>query len=158
MKKIYHIFLLTVMLTAGFFPISAQGRSERRGGMHKEICEFRMKFIAQEMDLPAEKQKQFFDLYQQMSDEKRAVFDETIKLERKVRNDAAATDADYQALQNAMTTAKERDAAIEKKYDEKFAAFLSQKQIYLMKKAEMKFHEKMRAMRKGRKAGKVQKK
>lgn len=82
-----------------------------------------------------------------MSDERMQVFEQTRRLERKVKKDPQATDEDYAAVSRAITEAKEKDAAIEKKYDAKFSTFMSSKQLFKMKAAEEKFRQKMNEMR-----------
>ena len=46
-----------------------------------------------------------------------------------------------------MLNAKEKDAELSKKYDDKFSKFLSPKQLYKMKEAEESFRRKMQEMR-----------
>lgn len=116
--------------------------------MNKEVREFKLKFLAQEMELKEDQQKTFFDLYNQMMEEKFKIFSEVRKLESQVDSKKDATEADYQAVSNAITKAKSRDAEIEQRYDKKFSTFLTQKQLFKMKAAEEKFRNKMRQMRK----------
>ena len=99
------------------------------------------------MDLKEDQQKKFFDLYNQMCDEKIKVFRETRQLENRLAKTSDASESEYEAVTKAITAAKEKDAEIEKRYDEKFAQFLTPKQIFKMKEAEGKFRDKMREMR-----------
>lgn len=103
-----------------------------------------MKFLAQEMDLSADQQQKFFQLYTQMDGEIRKVFKSVREIERRVEQDKNSTEADYAALNSARTDAKSRLAEIEKTYDSKFSAFLSKKQIVKMKEAEATFRQKMK--------------
>ena len=82
-----------------------------------------------------------------MTAERVKVFKETKALEKKLSESADASEAEYEAVSSAITEAKEKDAEIEKRYDEKFAQFLTPKQIFKMKEAEGKFRDKMREMR-----------
>lgn len=144
------ILLLVAFVFALAVPSFAQHKvhdKQKHEQMMKEINDFRLKFLAQEMDLKGDQQKQFFDLYNNMMEERKAVFSEMRALEEKVRNDKNASDEDYMALNEAMTSSKEKMALIEKKYDAKFATFLSPKQILKMKEAEEKFRQKMHEMR-----------
>ena len=54
--------------------VCAGQRKKSRAEMKKEFKEFKVKSIAQEVDLQDDQQKQFFELYEQMSDEKDASF------------------------------------------------------------------------------------
>lgn len=151
MKKYLILFLLAFFAMS---PIVAQRKDGDRKSKHemmKELHEFKLKFLAQEMDLKEDQQTRFFEIYNQMSEERHKLFRETRQLEKKVKENKNASDADYQAVSAAITAAKEKDAALEKKYDEKFSTFLSQKQIFKMKAAEEKFREKMREMRQRKK-------
>lgn len=139
-------FLLLMMLVA-LVPAYAQNRGKDRRAMRKEIHEFKLKFLAQEMDLREDQQKRFFELYNQMSEEKGKLFERTRALEKKLCDSSKASDAEYKAVSDAITATKEKDAEIEKKYDEKFSHFLSQKQIFKMKEAEGRFRDKMHEMR-----------
>lgn len=138
---------LLILLLAVLAPAVAQkhqGRSKHE--MRKEMKDFHMKFLAQEIDLKEDQQKPFFDTYSQMMEERRKIFDETRNLEKRLR-DGKATEEEYETVTAALTNAKERDAAIEKKYDEKFSKILTPKQLYKLKEAEEKWRAKMQEMR-----------
>lgn len=138
------------MFVAALAPATAQTKlkASDRHAMRREMHEFKLKYLAQEMDLRDNQKKEFVEVYNQMSSERRAVMKETRELEKKLADAKDASDADYEAVTKALTTAKEKDAAIEKKYDEKFATFLTAKQIFRMKAAEEQFRAKMHEMKK----------
>lgn len=144
MKKL-SLFLLLILTLC--IPAAAQHKGKDREVMRKEIHEFKLKFLAQEMDLKEDQQKKFFDLYNQMTEEKVKLFKETKALERKLSDAANVSDAEYEKVSKSITAAKEKDAEIDKRYDEKFAQFLTPRQIYKMKEAEVKFRDKMNEMR-----------
>ena len=140
------IILLGLILS---LPVHAQKNKhkERHAEMRKEFREFKIKFIAQEISLQPEQTKEFTELYSQMEDEKFKVFSSAHKLECSVKANKNATDADYTKLSEAMLNAKEKDAELSKKYDDKFSKVLSPKQLYKMKEAEESFRRKMQEMR-----------
>lgn len=140
-------FLIILLCFVAAVPSFAQKNKTDKETMRKELMEFKLKFLAQEMDLKEDQQQKFFDLYKQMSEERVKVFKETKALENKLKSNPDASDAEYEAVSKAITAAKEKDAAIEKKYDDKFAQFLTSKQIFKMKGAEEKFRQKMHEMR-----------
>lgn len=144
MKK---IILLLTLLTAVLVPAFAQNRGKDRESMRREVQEYKLKFLAQEMDLKEDQQKRFFDLYKQMTAEKVRVFKETKALEKRLNNSEDASDAEYETVSRAITEAKEKDAEIDRKYDKLFSQFLTSKQIFKMKAAEEKFRDKMHEMR-----------
>ena len=145
---IKRILLILILTICGITTVSAQGHDRKdREKMMRELQEFKMKFMAQEMDLKEDQQGRFFELYNEMCEKRRACMHEAMKMERKVKKNKEATEADYQAAAEAMKKAKAEDLAIEKSFDEKFSQFLTPKQIYKMKDAEQEFRKKMSEMR-----------
>lgn len=135
------ILLLAVLL-------STPAYADRHGdGWRKEMRDFKLRFLAQEMDLRQDQQKQFITTYNQMTEETQAVMQQTRNVMQRVEKMSNPTDADYEAACDALLKAHEQDLSIEKKYEERFKTFLSPKQIYLMKEAERKFRDRLREMR-----------
>lgn len=152
MKKLLILLMVALVAIPGAL---AQKKVPHKEKM-KELQEFKMKFLAQEIDLADDQKQKFFDTYSAMNEERKRVFEEAKAVEKRVKADKNATDADYVALNDAWTSAKAQDAAIEKKYDEKFSTFLSPKQIVKMKQAEDSFRKKMRDMHHKRSKNKKQ--
>lgn len=121
-------------------------KGKSRTEMRKEFEEFKIKFIANEIDLKEDQKERFVEVYTQMNNERIKVFEQTRALERKIKKNPNATDADYAAVSKAITEAREKDADIEKKYDAVFATFLTNKQIFKIKAAEDQFRRKMHEM------------
>lgn len=145
MKKVI-LLLLSVVL--GLLPSMAQSKDSRqRHPSFKQIVEFKLKFLAQEMELKADQKDQFVELYTEMMNEKKKLFSEIRTLEKKLDENNSASDDDYARVSDAISNAKVRDAEIEKRYDDKFSTFLSSRQIFKMKSAEDKFRDKMNQMR-----------
>lgn len=138
---------LILLLLAVMVPAFAQHKGKDHDSMRKEILEFKMKFIAQEIELKDEQQKQFFDVYTQMSEEKEKIHRDSRALERKLKDSENASDEEYKKVSSALNEAKEKELEIDRKYEEKFGEFLSQKQIFKMKEAERKFRDKMQQIR-----------
>ncbi|MBO4965618.1 MAG: hypothetical protein J6C81_05065 [Muribaculaceae bacterium] len=145
MKKILAILIAIVCFSLS--AIAAEGEKGNRAEMRKELHEFKMKYLAQEMQLREDQQKRFFELYTAMCDEKHKVFSEARNSEKRLRQAKNATDADYAKASKVMSDAKIKEGEIERRYQEKFAQFLSQKQIFKMKEAEEKFRREMQKMR-----------
>lgn len=146
MKK---YLLILLMIFGCCVSVFAQNQTQQpKKDMEKELLEFKLKFLAQEINLQEKQQQKFFDLYSRMWEEKHSLFKEAVALQKKVKENKNATDSDYEAANAAMVKAHEKDAAIEKKYDEQFATFLSSKQIFQMKNAEDKFRQKLHEMHK----------
>lgn len=149
MKTIYTILL---MMLVAIVPAYAQKQDKKsREEMRREIQEFKIRYLAQEMELTDEQKSKFEPLYNRMSTERWQLFQNARRLERKVKKDKNATEADYQAAAKAMTEAKEKDADLMKNYDAQFSKFLSSKQMFKMKESEQEFDKRMRKMRHDRK-------
>ena len=142
-----HLLLILALLVGGL-SASAQKHEGKKGeNMMKELQEFKIKFVAQEIDIQDSQKAKFVELYNEMTTKRMDAMRDAWKMERDLKKNKEATEADYQAVTDAMTKAKAEDASIEKNYDEKFATFLSQKQIFKMKEAENEFRKKMAEMR-----------
>ena len=135
---------------AGQVPQREKGGKMKGRSSHskwKDMLEYKIKFLAQEMELKEDQTKQFAEVYAAMSKEKRQVFREVRKAERELKHKKNPTEADYEAVSRLQTAAKEKDADIDRAYDAKFATFLSQRQIFKMKEAEDKFRARMNEMK-----------
>lgn len=155
------LLLVVILFLSAIVPMAAQkkdGAKRPSPEMRKEMREFKIKFIAQEIDLKEDQKKPFAELYNEMSEERWQIFHEIKNIERKLKNDKNASEADYEAAAKAITEAKERDAAIEKKYDAKFSTFLTSRQIFKMKGAEETYRQKMHEMHRKKKADRDAKK
>ena len=137
MKKLYFILLL-IFLTG--VPLTAHGHltPEQR----KEYREYKMKFLAQEMGIKDEVRNKFFEVYNQLSDERQSVRREIHEINKKIKENKA-TEEDYSTLNRL----RDQDAEIDKKFDARFATFLSVKEIFKMKEAENTFRKKLHEMK-----------
>lgn len=149
MKK---IFLFIILLTASFHFLFAQDEDwTKRERMFREVQEYKMKYLAQEMELTELQKKKFFELYEDMTRSKQECYQGAIEMDRNLKKDKNASEEDYQKVTEAFNQANAEVAEIDKQYNEKFAEFLTQKQIYKMKEAEMEFKRKLGEMRQKRK-------
>lgn len=145
MKKIL-IFALLLISAVGIAS-AHDGDKKNHREMMKEITEFKIKFLAQEMELKGEQKEKFVDLYREMAAKRHEVMGNAFRAERKVKKMANASDADYKAAAETMAAAKAKDAELEKEYDAKFETFLTPKQMFRMKTAENDFRIKLEQMR-----------
>ncbi len=152
MGKLTRIFPLLILMLLCAIGVNAQQTEKKsRGEMRKEMAEFKMKFLAQEMELQDNQIEQFTEVYTKMNQEKRQAFASAMRLERKLRSDKDAAEADYAAAAKAMDEAKIKDHEIDRRYDDKFSKFLTAKQRFKMREAEEKFRRKMEQMHRERK-------
>ena len=140
MRKFYIILLFVI---SAVIPMAAKGKGHLTPEQRKEFREYKMKFLAQEMDIKDETKSKFFELYNQLSDERHKIRHEIRDIDGKIKENTA-TEADYSRLNRL----KDQEAELEKKYDAKFETFLTGKEIFKMKEAENKFREKLQEMKK----------
>lgn len=131
-----------------------RGGKKSKEEMLREIQEFKLKYLAQEMGLSEAQKKEFNEIYTQMSMEKGKIFHECHQIEKEMRDNPNLSDEDYAKASEKLEAAREKEALIDRVYDGKFATFLSAKQIYKMKQAEKAFLEKLREMRHRKTSGK----
>lgn len=123
----------------------------------KEFLEFKLNFLADELEIKDDQRKQFDEVYSQMEAERRVYFKKIKEAEKRISDNKKASEADYEKANREINDAKEEMARIERKYDDKFATFLSKKQMYRLREAENKFTEKVRNCRDKKKGEKKEK-
>jgi len=143
MKK-HFLFIITLLLLST--PSFADKKD--RAKMMEEIQKFKIDFLAQEMDLSEKTKAEFAVIYKEYDNELRKTGSEAFKFERELKKKKDATDADYKKLADLQKKSREDFEAVNQKYEPKFESILNAKQIYQMHKAEEKFFEKMKEMRK----------
>lgn len=105
------------------------------------MMEFKLKFISDEIELKDNQKKEFYELYNQMETERRAIFKRIKAAEKKIKDNKNASEADYEKASEEISAARAEMNQVEAKYELKFSSFLSKKQIFKMKEAERKFME-----------------
>lgn len=143
----FYIFAIIMLAAVGALSAQPRANDKDKGRMIKEVQEFKMKYLAQEMDLKEDQQEEFFKLYEEMAKEKRDVYKNAEQMEKKLKDSPDATEEDYQSVTEAINKANAENAEIEKRYEEKFSQFLTSKQIYKMKEAEKSFRNRIQEMR-----------
>ena len=149
MRKLSLIIVL--LFTAFSLAFAHDDDHVKKEKMMKDVQEFKMKYLAQEMELSEVQKKKFFEVYEEMGESKKECYQEAVVMDRRLKRNPNATEEDYQQVRNAFNQANANWAEIEKEYDEKFSEFLSQKQIYKMKEAENSFRAKFEEMKHNRK-------
>lgn len=143
--------ILIVLLAICFAIPSFAQKKAHSGKDHdtkrQEMLELKLDFLASEIDLKEDQKKQFVELYSQMEMERRAVFKKIKASEKSIKENKDASEADYDKANKEITAAKAEMAQIEKQYDEKFATFLTKKQMFKLKEAENAFTQRMKDCR-----------
>lgn len=148
------LILLLLLFSMSTFNADAQKNASRgnSGEMKKELREFKIKYLIQEMKLPADKQKEFAQIYAQMEEEREKSFQTMMQKRRELKKIAKPTDADYIIVVDAMADAKGKEAETERVYNTRLKNILTGEQLYKLKTAEHNYMKKVMEM-KGKKEG-----
>lgn len=145
MKKL--IVLLIVMCSFAPLLWAMDGCNQ-----HLSPDEFRAKqkaYITEKAGLTKEEAAKFFPVYFELQDRKKQLNDEAWSLLRKGK-DEKTTEAQYNEIMEGVYDARIATNRLEKTYFEKFKKILSNKKIYLVQRAEMRFNrELLKGMHKG---------
>lgn len=107
--------------------------------------EFRAKqkaYITEKSGLTKEEAAKFFPLYFELQDRKKQLNDEAWSLIRKGKNENTS-EAQYGEIMEGVYDARIASDRLDKTYFDKFKKILSCKKIYLVQRAEMRFHREL---------------
>ncbi|MDE6066054.1 MAG: Spy/CpxP family protein refolding chaperone [Duncaniella sp.] len=136
-KKIIFTLIALMLLPVA---VSAQKPSDRdRKAWMKEMQQYKNEFMTRKLGLTDEQKAKFLPVYKRMECEVRAVNDQTMKMERDLRDKKDVTDLEYEKLAEAQFELKAREAQIELKYFKEFKTILTPAQLVKLKKAERDF-------------------
>ena len=148
MKKL----IILLIIVCGFTPAL---RAVGSPNQHLSPKEFRAKqqaFITEKAGLTQEEAAKFFPVYFELQDRKKQLNDEAWKLLRSGK-DEKTTDTQYGEILEGVYDARIASDRLDKTYFEKFKKILSCKKIYLVQRAEMRFHREL-LKKQGQKTGK----
>lgn len=112
---------------------------------HLSPEQFRAKqkaFIIENAGLSQDEALKFFPVYFELQDRKKQLNDESWELIRKGK-DERTTDAQYEEIIERVMDNRIAADRLDKSYLDKFKNILSYKKIYLVQKAEMRFHREL---------------
>lgn len=148
MKKLILLVLLSVLLPTVW---AADGCNQHR--LTREEFQAKQKtYIIEKAGLTSDEAARFFPVYFELQDRKKILQDEAWHLMRE-GNEKGVTEAKYEEILEAVFDARLSIDGLDKTYFDKFKKILSCRKIFLVQKAEMRFHrELLREMRgKGKK-------
>lgn len=159
--KIISAILLSVLCALSAFNSVAQRQGkpltdEDRQRIRSEIRSYKHEFLARELEMSREQQREFFPVYDEMDEAVDRINFETRELERKVSQKADASEVEIEAAARAVFSQKSAEGEVEKQYFDRFRQILSGKQLLRLRKAERKFTQ--RLMRHHRRAAGAEKK
>ena len=135
--------IILLFIICGFTPLlwAMDGCNQQR--LSPE--EFRAKqkaFIIEKAGLNKEEAAKFFPVYFELQDKKKALNDKAWGLLRKGKDDKT-TEAQYAEILKGVYDARSASDKLERDYYEKFKKILSNKKIYMVQKAELRFHREL---------------
>ncbi len=138
MKK----WIILVLLMVGLVPLTW---AEDGTNQHLSKDEFRAKqktFITEKAGLTKEEAAKFFPLYFELQDKKKELNDEGWELIKKGRKDELS-EAEYAEILEGVFDSRIASDKLEKAYLDKYKKILTYKKIYLVQRAEMRFHREL---------------
>ena len=138
MKKL----IALVVLLCGFMPVlwAADGCDQ-----HLSREDFRNKqkaFIIEQAGLTKEEAAKFFPVYFELQEKKKKLNDESWSLMRQGKDDKT-TEAQYEEIVAKVCDNRIAADRLDKSYLDRFKKILSNKKIFLVQRAEMRFHREM---------------
>lgn len=138
MKKL----IVLIVMICGIMPLlwASHGTNQ-----HLSREEFRAKqkaFITEKAELTKEEVAKFFPVYFDLQNRKKELNDEAWQLIRKGKEENL-TEEQYGDIMEGIYDARIAADRLDKTYLDKFKKILSYKKIYLVQKAEMRFHREL---------------
>lgn len=136
------IALIILPLASAFAQENADSVSNdgNRRKWLNDVKDYKYQMLEREAQMTPEQAEMFFSLYQEMENKVFMVNLEARQREMQVSdNFDDATDEDFKQAAQALSDVKVLEAEIEKEYYPQFAKILSNKQLFLLKRAETHF-------------------
>ena len=141
--KASHLIIALAAIAMALPTAAPQKRASSRPSQTewmKGVREYKYDMLIQEVELTKDQQTQFLPLYQEMEEEIMKANKEVRDLEAKITNSKGeVSDLEYGLAAEAMANASAVAAKIEADYFKQFAQILSKRQLFLLKRAEMRF-------------------
>ena len=138
MKKLF--FILTVLFCSIPMLWAVDGTDQ-----HLSPDEFRTKqqeFLTEKAELTKEEAAKFFPIYFELQDKKKRLSDDSWNLLRQGKNENV-TEEQYKNIVEKVCDNRIASDRLDRVYLERFKKILSFKKIYLIQRAEMRFHREM---------------
>lgn len=140
-------FLIATLLLLGLMAADMNAQSalseNDRSRWLSEIREYKHEFLAKDLELTREQQRDFFPLYDSMEDEVERINSETRALESKVSESKEASDLEIENASRTIFEQKRAEGQVEMTYFDKFKEILSPRQLLRLKNAERRFTQQL---------------
>ena len=138
MKKLIILLIIVCSFTPALRAVGSPNQ-------HLSPKEFRAKqqaFITEKAGLTQEEAAKFFPVYFELQEKKKKLNDESWSLMRQGKDDKT-TEAQYEEIVAKVCDNRIAADRLDKSYLDRFKKILSNKKIYLVQRAEMRFHREM---------------
>lgn len=137
MRTTFKIALFLLMFTACIGNLHAQDKKRQ---WTKEMLEYKHEYIVKETGMTQAQRDKFMPIYEAMEKEIYSVYRNAREQAKKVTaTNRKVSDDEYAKAAKTMSEVKYKVGEIESRYFNQFAKILSKKQLFLLKKAELKF-------------------
>ena len=133
------LLLGILVLTSVSMSAQQPDGGENRQRLVSEVKAYKHEFLAKELKMSREQQREFFAAYDAMDNELMQIGEETRELERRYSDDAQATDAEVAAAAAAVYGQKLKEGKVEMEYFDRFSKILTPQQLLRLRGAEKKF-------------------
>ncbi len=137
LKRIVILFFLVFSMAPGIWAWDFDGIAQHLSP--KEFREKQQKFITEKAGLTGEEADKFFPLYFELQDKKKELTDKAGKLMQRGKQEKVS-EAEYEKILKGMADIRMASEELEKSYIDKYSTILSYEKIYLVRRAEMRFH------------------
>ena len=136
MKRHYLFILLT------FLCISLHAQKQGKSCSEEEFRAKKQAYLTEQAGLTQEEAAKFFPIYYELQALKKDVNRKAWKNAREGKN-PETTEAQYEDILNGFIDAEEQNCNLDKEYLKKYQSVLSNKKIYMVLRAEIKFNRNM---------------
>ena len=136
MKK-YHLFLILTLLC-----LSVHAQKQSKSYYEEEFRAKKQAYLTEQAGLTQKEAAQFFPLYYELQALKKEINQKAWKAAKKGK-EPQTTEAEYEAILNGFIDAEAQNSELDKEYLKKYQSVLTNKKIYMVLRAEIKFNRNM---------------
>lgn len=150
MKKVLSVLILFLL---AFSAVSVQAQNQKQDNkkshsqMRKELQEYKLKFLTDELGLQGGAKSQFAEAFNENFETQSKLFREKRQAKKTLQGKENPTENDYAEFQKVEKNVKAREQEADKQYRAKLDKILTPSQIFKLQQAEDKFRDKMQAMK-----------
>lgn len=144
MSKLFATIFLSITILGHLGALAQQPLNEAdRDKVFSQMRAYKHRLLVKELGLDKEQEKAFFTVYDRMDDQLQQIGAETRDLEKRVMDNAEASDTEIEAAAAAVYSQKQREGKVEAEYYDRFKELLTPRQLLRLKSAERKFTQQL---------------